>query len=262
VIGVTPSNFFGETVGNSPDLYVPLTMQAEIFPGQDFLSTEKNPVEKTMWLQVLARLKPGVTLEQAKASINVTFQQYLQSQLGSGVPDDDRKNFLNQQIALVAGGHGASTLHSQFGQPLLILMGVVGLVLLVACANVANLLLARAASRQKEIAVRVAMGAGSGRLFRQLLTESILLAGIGGVIGLMLAQWADAILLQLVSRGPSPIPLNVQPDAKILGFTLGVSLLTGILFGHVPALRASRVYLKRSDWIRSRPSLALPNNPN
>ena len=243
VIGVAPGNFFGETVGNSPDLYVPLTMQAEIFPGQDFLSTEKNPVEKTMWLQVLARLKPGVTLEQAKASINVTFQQYLQSQLGSGVPDDDRKNFLNQQIALVAGGHGASTLHSQFGQPLLILMGVVGLVLLVACANVANLLLARAASRQKEIAVRVAMGAGSGRLFRQLLTESILLAGIGGVIGLMLAQWADAILLQLVSRGPSPIPLNVQPDAKILGFTLGVSLLTGILFGLVPALRASRVDL-------------------
>jgi predicted permease len=243
VIGVAPKSFFGETVGNSPDIYVPLTMQAEIFPGQDFLSPEKNPVEKTMWLQVLARLKPGVSIEQAKASINVTFQQYLQSQLGSGVPEDDRKNFLNQHIALVAGGRGASTLHAQFGQPLLILMGVVGLVLLVACANVANLLLARAASRQKEIAVRVAMGARPARLFRQLLTESILLSGIGGVIGLLLAQWADAILLQLVSRGPSPIPLNVQPDAKILGFTLGISLLTGVLFGLAPAFRAARVDL-------------------
>jgi predicted permease len=243
VIGVAPSSFFGETVGNSPDLYVPLTMQAEIFPGQDWLSTEKNPVEKTMWLQVLARLKPGVSIEQAKASINVTFQQYLQSQLGSGVPEGDRKNFLNQHIALVAGGHGASTLNSQFGQPLLILMGVVGLVLLVACANVANLLLARAASRQKEIAVRVAMGARPSRLFRQLLTESVLLAGIGGVIGLLLAQWADAILLKLVSGGPSPIPLNVQLDAKILGFTLGISLLTGVLFGLVPAFRAARVDL-------------------
>ena len=243
VIGVAPKSFFGETVGNSPDLYVPLTMQAEIFPGQDFLSPEKNPVEKTMWLQVLARMKPGVTIEQAKASINVTFQQYLQSQLGSGVPEDDRKHFLDQHIALVAGGRGASTLHAQFGQPLLILMGVVGLVLLVACANVANLLLARAASRQKEIAVRVAMGARPSRLFRQLLTESILLAGIGGVIGLLLAQWADAILLQLVSRGPSPIPLNVQPDAKILGFTLGISLLTGVLFGLAPAFRAARVDL-------------------
>jgi predicted permease len=243
IIGVAPSSFFGETVGNSPDLYVPLTMQAEIFPGQDWLSTEKNPVEKTMWLQVLARLKPGVSVEQAKASINVTFQQYLQSQLGSGVPEGDRKNFLNQHIALAAGGRGASTLHSQFGQPLLILMGVVGLVLLVACANVANLLLARAASRQKEIAVRVAMGARPSRLFRQLLTESVLLAGIGGVIGLLLAQWADAILLNLVSGGPSPIPLNVQPDAKILGFTLGISLLTGVLFGLAPAFRAARVDL-------------------
>jgi predicted permease len=243
ILGVTPGSFFGETVGSAPDIYVPITMQAEVFPGQDWLSPEKNPVEKTMWLQVLARLKPGVSLAQAKASVNVTFQQYLQSQLGSGVPEDDRKNFLNQQIALVAGGHGASTVHEQFGQALLILMGVVGLVLLVACANVANLLLARAASRQKEIAVRVAMGAGAGRLFRQLLTESILLAGIGGAIGLLLAQWADAVLLKLVSRGPSPIPLNVQPDAKILGFTLGVSLLTGVLFGLAPAIRAARVDL-------------------
>jgi predicted permease len=243
VIGVAPPRFFGETVGAAPDIWVPLTMQAELYPGEDWLSPEKNPIEKTEWLQVIGRLKLGVTVAQAKASINVTLQQYLHSQIGSGSIGTSEKSFLNQHIALVEGSHGASMLHSEFGTPLLILMGVVGLVLLIACANVANLLLARATSRQKEIAVRVAMGAGRGRLFRHLLTESVLLAGIGGVLGLVLAQWADAVLLRLVSRGSSTIPLDTHPDAKVLAFTLGVSLLTGILFGLAPAVRAARVDL-------------------
>jgi predicted permease len=243
IIGVTPPQFFGATVGTSPDVWVPLTMQAEVFPGEDWLTVEKNPVEKTEWLQVFGRLKPGVTLAQAKASIEVTFQQYLTSQIGTGITPSDQKDFLNQHIALTEGSHGASTLRDQFGKPLVILMGVVGLVLLIACANVANLLLARATSREKEIAVRVSLGAGPARLFRQLLTESLLLSGIGGLLGLLMAQWADALLLQLVSRGPSPIPLDVHPDAKILGFTVGVSLATGILFGLAPAFRAARLDL-------------------
>jgi predicted permease len=137
-------------------------------------------------------------------------------------------------------------LREQFGKPLVILMGVVGLVLLIACANVANLLLARAASRQKEIAVRVSLGAGRTRLFCQFLTESLLLAGMGGALGLVLAQWADAALLRLVSRGPFPIPLNVQVEPRIATFTLGVSVLTGLLFGVAPGLRATRVDL---NWI-------------
>jgi predicted permease len=243
VIGVTPPDFFGITVGSAPDVYVPLTMQSEIAPGYDWLSVEKDPVEKIMWLQVFARLKPGVTVAQAKASAEVTFQQYLESQIGSGVTQGTRKDFLNQHIALIEGSHGASMLREQFGRPLVILMGVVGLVLLIACANVANLLLARAASRQKEIAVRVSLGAGRGRLFRQLLTESVLLAGMGGALGLLLAQWADAGLLRLVSHGPSPVPLDVRVEPRIVLFTLGVSLLTGVLFGVAPALRATRVDL-------------------
>ena len=243
IIGVAPPRFFGETVGYAPDIWVPLTMQAEIFPGRDWLSPEKNPIEKTMWLQVMARLKPGVSVAQAKASINVTFQQMLQSQIGSEMSVNDRRDFLNQRIALVDGSHGASTLREEFGKPLLILMGVVGLVLLIACANVANLLLARAASRQKEIAVRVALGAGPARLFRQLLTESVLLAAMGGALGLLFADWADAVLLRLVSRGASPIPLDIHPDAKILAFTLLLSLLTGILFGLAPAFRVARLDL-------------------
>jgi predicted permease len=243
IIGVMPAHFFGETVGFAPDIWVPLTMQAEIFPGHDYLSTEKNPIEKTEWLQVVGRLKPGVTLEQAKASLNVTFQNYLQSQIGSQMSEKDRREFLNQRLAVVEGSHGASTLREQFATPLLILMGLVGLVLLIACANVANLLLARAASREREIAVRLSLGAGRARLFRQLLTESVLLAAAGGVIGLLFAQWADAVLLGLVPQRGRPIPLDLHPDARILGFTIAVSLFTGILFGLAPALRASRVDL-------------------
>ena len=243
VIGVMPPEFFGITVGTAPDVFVPLTMQSEISPGYDWLTVEKDPVEKLMWLQVYGRMKPGVTVAQAKASAEVTFQQYLQSQIGTGITQAAIKDFLDQHVAVTEGGHGASMLRGQFGQPLIILMGVVGLVLLIACANVANLLLARAASRQKEIAVRVSLGAGRSRLFRQLLTESLLLALAGGALGLLLAQWADAGLLRLVSPGPSPIPLNVSVEPRIVLFTLSVSILTGILFGVAPALRATRVDL-------------------
>ena len=242
IIGVMPPRFFGMTVGAAPDIWVPLTMQAEVYPGQDWLTVEKHPIEKTEWLQVMGRLKPRVAVAQAKASLDLTFQQYLQSQLGD-ISETDRHNFLNEHLPVAEGRRGASMLQDQFGSALLILMGVVGLVLLIACGNVANLLLARATSRQKEIAVRVAMGAGRARLFRQLLTESLLLAGVGGLVGLLLAEWADAVLLRLVSIGSTPIPLDTHVDATILGFTLGISLLTGILFGLAPALRASRVDL-------------------
>ncbi|MGC2253141.1 MAG: ABC transporter permease, partial [Candidatus Acidiferrales bacterium] len=243
IIGVAPRNFFGLTVGYAPDIWVPLTMQSEVYPGYDWLAHAKNPHEKTEWLQVVGRLKPGVSVAQAKAGVNVLFQEYLQAQIGSTASADDRKNFLDQQLAVTEGSHGASVVREDFEQPLLILMGVVGLVLLIACANVANLLLARAASRQKEIAVRVALGAGRARLFRQLLTESMLLAAAGGGLGLLFAPWADSALLRMVSGGQTPIPLNIHADAKILAFTLAVAVLTGILFGLAPAYRASRVDL-------------------
>ena len=243
VVGVAPLQFHGETVGANPDIWVPLTMQSEVFPGQDYLSEETSPFRKTEWLQAIGRLKPGVTLAQAKASIEVEFHQMIETQAG-GMSEEEKRQFLNQHLAVTPGSHGASTLRGDFGKPLLILMVVVGLILLITGANIANILLARSAARQKEISIRVALGASGSRLFRQVLTESILLAAIGGAVGLLLAQWADAALLRMVSTTSNQVRLDVHPNPAVLAFTFGVTLLTGILFGLTPAFQATRVDLK------------------
>jgi predicted permease len=243
VVAVAPPQFHGETVGANPDIWVPLTMQSEIFPGHDYLSQETNPFRKAEWLQAIGRLKPGVTLAQAKANIEVEFHQMMEAQTG-GMSAQDKRRFLNQHLAVTPGSRGASTLRGDFGKPLRILMAIVSLILLIACANIANILLARSAARQKEISIRVALGATGTRLFRQVLTESILLAAIGGAVGLLLAQWADAALLRMVSTTSNQVRLDIHPNAAVLAFTLGVSLLTGILFGLTPAFQATRVDLK------------------
>jgi predicted permease len=242
IVAVMPPGFHGETVGQNSEIFVPLSMQSEILPGRDYLTPETNHFSKHEWLQVIGRLKPGVTLAQAKAAIDVEFHQMMQAQ-ATGMSAHDKQKFMTQTVAVTGGSRGASTLRGDFGKPLEILMAVVGLILLIACANIANILLARAAARQKEIAVRAALGAGGLRLFRQMLTESILLATIGGAVGLLFAEWAEVALLHMVSAGAGQVPLDLHPNGKILAFTLGVSVLTGIVFGLAPAFRAMRVDL-------------------
>jgi predicted permease len=245
IVGITPPGFFGETVGETPDIWVPLMMEQAIYPGKDYLSPSTEGIlNQYMWLQVIARLKPGVTFDQAKASVNVVFKNMLESKIGT-LSAQDRRTGLDQRIDLQPGGRGASTLHGRLGQPLKLLMVLVGLVLLIACANVANLLLARGAARQKEFVMRLAMGAGHWRLIRQLLTEALLLAMLGGIAGIVLAQWADILLLRMISaeEGSSAIQLDLQLDARMLIFTVGLTLFTALLFGLVPSLHVRRMNL-------------------
>src|SRR5580692_3206355 len=249
IIGVAPAGFFGETVGEEPDVWVPMTMQEAIYPGDDLLSAfPAGTIDQRMWLQVMARLKPGITLAQANANVNVVFPGYVSaSALRYRLSGDDLKAYSDQRIDVQRGGRGASTMHNTFGEPLKLLMALVALVLLIACANLANLLLARGAARQREFAVRLSIGAGRGRLIRQLLTESFLLAMLGAALGVVLAQWADSVLLRMVSPtgsvGQEAIQLSLRPDARVLAFTFTVAILTALLFGLIPALRATRLDL-------------------
>jgi len=244
IIGVAQAGFFGETFGAAPALWVPLSMEPEISLGTDYLSAETHPSRKTLWLQVIGRLKPGISVAQARAGIETTFQQYLETQ-ASELPASDRADFLGQQISLTDGRYGASSIRHSVDAPLLFLMALVALLLLVACANVANLLLARATVRQKEIAIRAALGATAGRIVRQLLTESLVLSAAGGAAGLLFARWGIALLLLTVGNlgNGTAGAIETHLDAHILLFTLGVSLLVGIFFGAAPAVSAARVNL-------------------
>ena len=239
VIGVAPPGFYGETVGDPPDLWIPMTMQPDVMPGRNWLKDDETVVTRVEWLQMMGRLKPGVTLAQAQADIAVVFHQLLAGYHVPGLSEAERNNQLRQTVRARPGGKGASSLRGDFAQPLTVLMALVGLVLLIACANIANLLLARAAGRQKEIAVRLALGAGRAQLAAQMIAESLLLAAAGGVLGVGLAVLGVRLLVRLVSGGEN-VPLAVHTDLRVLAFTAALSLLTGLLFGLAPALRATR----------------------
>src|SRR6185369_12882075 len=229
---VTPPGFHGQVVGDVQEVWVPMAMQEQLMPGRKFLDDVH-----VSWLTSMARLKPGVSIEQAKANVNLIWKQLLDSDYGAKIGADDLSAIRRDTIDVSSGARGLSQLRGDFEKPLFLLMGIVGLVLLIACVNVANLLLARATSRQKEIAVRLAMGAKPARLVRKMLTESVLLSLIGGAVGLLAAFWGTRILLSVARLNIDQTGLQVNPDWKILLFTLVVCALTGILFGVVPAIR-------------------------
>jgi predicted permease len=238
VVGVMPSSFFGETVGERPDVWVPLAMQGAVLPGRDWLHDQPGSVEKVMWLHVFGRLRPGVTMQQADTNANLVFRQGLIEYYGKLADAEMRKQFLDQKLILRPASTGASTLRRSFGEPLLVLLGAAGLVLLIACSNLGNLMLARTTARNREMAVRLALGASRARLVRQLLTESLCLAVAGGLAGLLTAYVLRAGLVHMVS---DTVTLPGVVDGRVLAFVVALSLVAGLIFGLLPALRISKI---------------------
>jgi len=248
IVGVTEPEFFGVQPGEKVEISVPLTMIGSVFPGfADAGGTAdclKAPFRN--WLHVMGRLQSGVSEEKAAASLEPVFAQSMRDAAAglAGLPFDSpaiRQAFLHMRLQVEPGSQGLAALRRQYSKPLWILMAIVGLLLLITCANVANLLLARANAREKEVALRLALGAAKGRLIRQLLTESIMLGLSGGLIGVGLAYWGNSFLLALMAQGRSPASLTAHPDLRVLGFALAVSVLTAVIFGTIPATRATDV---------------------
>jgi predicted permease len=238
VVGVAPPEFFGVQPGHAPDIWIPMTQEARIGPWgvAPKYSREMWTRPDYWWVMVLARLQPGVTEQQALMAAQVPFLRGAAAAAKTPFKPTDAP-----QVEFLPASRGLDTLRWQYSQPLLVLMTVVSLVLLIACANIATLLLARAAARRREVGVRLTLGASRFRLVRQLLTESILLSVIGGAAGFLLAHWGSRVLLLLMSGGVQTVGLEIRPDLAVLGFCAGVSVLTGILFGLAPAMRSTGI---------------------
>ena len=241
IVGVTPPEFFGTQVGDSPDAFAPLSMSAVIPPGW---GGYKDNFKESLY--IIGRLKPGVSVEQAAANVNILFRQILLSFPDAKLNQENLARLNKNHVTLKSMERGLSYLRRAYSEPLQVLMVIVALVLLIACANIANLLLARSTARARELAVRQALGAARTRIIRQLLTESLLLAFAGGALGIGFAATANRVLLAMLPHGQNTIPLDVSLNLRLLGFTFAVTVCTAVLFGTLPSLRATRLQLKES----------------
>ena len=232
VVGVAPPEFFGVNPGIAPDFYLP--MHANLLLGATARGWYLN--QNVYWIEVMARLRPGVSMAQAQATWAGRFHQWVDS---TATNDQERADL--PELVIKEGGGGLDALRRRYSKPLYVLLTLVGLILALACANIANLLLARSASRQREMALRLSVGAGRARIVRQLLTESVLLASLGGVLGLLFAIWGIRFLTLLLVNGPTNFTVQADLNWHVLGVTAALSLLTGVLFGLAPALQSTHV---------------------
>jgi len=241
IVGVSQAGFAGIDPAQSPQIRVPIQMKPVIVPDWGWVHMDDR---RARWVQVFARLKPGYTVATAKGPLQGLFTQIRGQEMTLPAAKDwspySREQFMKGQMHVVTAAMGFSGIRNSFSTALVVLMCMVGLVLLIACANVANLLIARAFMRQKEMAVRLSLGASRGRLVRQLLVESLVLSCAGGLVGLGMAMVLTRSLLAMVPSQGTPLLISAQPDPRILAFAFALTLLTGIVFGLVPALRASR----------------------
>jgi predicted permease len=236
IIGVTPPWFMGLDVDTRYDVAIPIGCEPILHTDHSALAARS-----WWWLRILGRLTPGEAQQQAEAKMKALAPELNRATLPTNWDADGQREYLQRSFALRAAATGFSDTGHQYRTALFTLMAVVGLVLLIACANIANLLLARAAARQREISIRMAIGAARRRVMRQLMSESLLLSVLGAVGGLIFAVWGSRLLVRFLSKTGSELQLDTAPDLRVLAFTMGAAVLTGLLFGLAPALRATSV---------------------
>ncbi|HMG85465.1 MAG TPA: ABC transporter permease [Terracidiphilus sp.] len=236
VVGVMPATFYGVDLNEQmPDMWLPITMQAQVMMQPSLLKPDG-----LFWIHMMARRRPDVSVAQAQAWTTVEFQRFLTLREGTQISALRRQQIGGTFIPILPGGAGMSYMRSEYQTPLKVLMAMVGVVLLIACANLANLLLAKSASREREFCARLALGSSRGRIARQILMEALALAMVGGALGLVLAFWGTQVLIHFIDKGAARTALSATPDMRVLLFTFGTCIVTAALFGIAPAMRSSR----------------------